>query len=115
MSWLFICCCKPFLRGHGDDRTEYYRLLGVDEVGVKLLQRPGSPDGSKDSSCDMRSLTFLWLQGATTDDIKRAYKKKSLLMHPDKLAQRGQTLTAEDQANVSLDAPVSKADPLMLG
>lgn len=35
---------------------------------------------------------------ATSDEIKRAYKRQSLMMHPDKLAQKGQAVTAEDQA-----------------
>ncbi len=35
---------------------------------------------------------------ASLDEIKRAYKRKSLQMHPDKLAQRGQTVTPELQA-----------------
>jgi len=35
---------------------------------------------------------------ATQDEIKRAYKKQSLLMHPDKLAQKGRKVTDEDQA-----------------
>mmetsp|Transcript_12611 Transcript_12611/g.34971 ORF Transcript_12611/g.34971 Transcript_12611/m.34971 type:complete len:582 (-) Transcript_12611:6987-8732(-) len=35
---------------------------------------------------------------ASQDEIKRAYKKQSLLMHPDKLAQKGKTVTDEDQA-----------------
>jgi len=34
---------------------------------------------------------------ASLEDIKRAYKRQSLQMHPDKLAQRGQTVTDEDQ------------------
>ena len=37
-------------------------------------------------------------QECSIEDIKRAYKKKSLELHPDKLAQRGQVLTPEDQA-----------------
>lgn len=35
---------------------------------------------------------------ASLDDIKRAYKRKSLDLHPDKLAQKGKTVTVEDQA-----------------
>jgi len=35
---------------------------------------------------------------ADTNEIRKAYKKKSLEYHPDKLAQRGKTLTPEDQA-----------------
>lgn len=35
---------------------------------------------------------------ATKDEIKQAYKRKSLEMHPDKLAQRGKSITKEDQA-----------------
>jgi hypothetical protein len=35
---------------------------------------------------------------ATMDEIKRAYKRKSLAMHPDKLAQKGKAVTPEDQA-----------------
>ena len=35
---------------------------------------------------------------ATLDEIKRAYKRKSLQMHPDKLAQKGQQVTIADQA-----------------
>jgi len=40
-------------------------------------------------------------QEASTEEVKRAYKRKSLALHPDKLAQRGQVLTPEDQARVS--------------
>jgi len=36
-------------------------------------------------------------KSATLADIKKAYKKLSLAHHPDKLAQRGQTLTEEMQ------------------
>jgi DnaJ-class molecular chaperone len=35
---------------------------------------------------------------ATPDEIKRAYKKQSLQMHPDKLAQKGKVVTEADQA-----------------
>lgn len=70
MSFLFRCCCRPFLKGGDDGAREFYALLEID------------PD-------------------ASTEEVKRAYKKKSLALHPDKLAQRGQVLTPEDQARVS--------------
>jgi len=35
---------------------------------------------------------------ATQDEIKKAYKRQSLQMHPDKLAQKGQEVTEELQA-----------------
>jgi hypothetical protein len=64
----FLCCCKSF--------------LGADET----------PEGGN----------FYILLGlekdASADEIKRAYKRQSLQMHPDKLAQRGKTVTEEDQA-----------------
>ena len=34
---------------------------------------------------------------ATNEELKKAYKKRSLQMHPDKLAQKGQAVTEEDQ------------------
>eukprot|EP00984_Skeletonema_dohrnii_P026896 scaffold16292_cov72-Skeletonema_dohrnii-CCMP3373.AAC.1 len=34
---------------------------------------------------------------ATQDELKRAYKRQSLQMHPDKLAQKGKTVTADDR------------------
>jgi hypothetical protein len=34
---------------------------------------------------------------ATNDDLKKAYKRQSLLMHPDKLAQKGQAVTTADR------------------
>lgn len=53
----------------GDDNKEYYSYLGIDD--------PSS---------------------ATTDDIKKAYKKISLTLHPDKLAQRGIQITQDHNA-----------------
>jgi preprotein translocase subunit Sec63 len=35
---------------------------------------------------------------ASQEEIKKAYKRKSLQMHPDKLAQKGLTVTEESQA-----------------
>ena len=35
---------------------------------------------------------------ATQDEIKKAYKRQSLQMHPDKLAQKGKNVTEVDQA-----------------
>eukprot|EP00984_Skeletonema_dohrnii_P034344 scaffold33532_cov133-Skeletonema_dohrnii-CCMP3373.AAC.1 len=34
---------------------------------------------------------------ATQDELKRAYKRQSLQMHPDKLAQKGKSVTADDR------------------
>jgi hypothetical protein len=64
----FLCCCKSF--------------LGSDDSG---------PDGDFYSLLDLQ-------RDADQDEIKRAYKRQSLQMHPDKLAQRGQAVTAQDQA-----------------
>lgn len=36
---------------------------------------------------------------ATPAEVKRAYRSKSLQMHPDKLNQRGQEVTEQDRAN----------------
>lgn len=67
----FLCCCKACL-------------------------------GSSTSSDDHGDNNFYALlsveSDATPEEIKRAYKRQSLQMHPDKLAQRGKTVTAQDQA-----------------
>ena len=49
----------------GDTDTEYYDQLGIED------------------------------RYASIDDIKKAYKKKSLQLHPDRLAQRGIQVTQE--------------------
>jgi len=65
----FLCCCKSFLgSGVDDDNTPDF---------YDLL------DVDRDASAD---------------EIKKAYKRKSLQMHPDKLAQRGRVVTEDDQA-----------------
>ena len=50
----------------GDDDKEYYKVLEIE-----------------------------YENHPSTEDVKRAYKKASLNLHPDKLAQRGIEVTAE--------------------
>lgn len=64
----FLCCCKSFL---GDDSEQE----GEDFYSMLGVQRDATPD-----------------------EIKRAYKRQSLQMHPDKLAQKGKVVTESDQA-----------------
>ena len=52
----------------GDDNQEFYTILGIDD------------------------------HSADADAIKKAYKKISLSLHPDKLAQRGMQATPEQKA-----------------
>lgn len=68
MEQLLLFCCKGCLKGEGDNR-EYYELLGIDDP-----------------------------KRASTESIKQAYKKRSLQMHPDKLAQRGIEVTEDHSA-----------------
>ena len=63
----FLCCCRSFLSSNGRDESESY----YDLLGVE--------------------------SDASPDELKRAYKRQSLLMHPDKLAQKGQTVTPNDR------------------
>jgi hypothetical protein len=63
----FFCCCRSCLKGKdSDNNKEYYARLGLDGG----------------SAC-------------TQEEIKKAYKAKSLQMHPDKIAQRGGTTTPQ--------------------
>jgi len=50
---------------------------------------------------------------ASHDDIKRAYKRQSLIMHPDKLAQKGHVVTEEDKVRFTKmkDAYETLSDP----
>ncbi|KAG7346150.1 chaperone DnaJ domain containing protein [Nitzschia inconspicua] len=66
----FLCCCKSFLGSPEEDQQNEESFYSL--LGV---ERDASPD-----------------------EIKRAYKRQSLQMHPDKLAQRGKTVTEADQA-----------------
>lgn len=65
---ILLFCCRSCLKGSESSR-EYYDALGIETP-----------------------------KSATIDDIKKAYKKKSLETHPDKLRQRGLTVTPELQA-----------------
>jgi hypothetical protein len=65
----FLCCCKSFL---GAEETQE----GGDFYVLLALERDASPE-----------------------EIKKAYKRQSLQMHPDKLAQRGKQVTEQDQEN----------------
>lgn len=54
------------------------------------------------SACFLRDELYQLLdldRRATAADIKRAYRNKSLQMHPDKLNQKGKEVTDEDRAN----------------
>lgn len=78
----FVCCCKSFLGPDTDETT-------TGEDGEK----------AKTTSTSTNYYSLLQIpRDASPDEIKRAYKKQSLLMHPDKLTQRGITVTASDQA-----------------
>lgn len=68
----FLCCCKACI---------------------------GSPDSTSDDDNHNNFYALLSVEpDATPEEIKRAYKRQSLQMHPDKLAQRGKPVTPEDQA-----------------
>jgi hypothetical protein len=64
---ILLFCFRSCLKGAGNER-EYYDVLGIE-----------------------------YPKTATIDDIKKAYKKKSLETHPDKLRQRGIQVTPELQ------------------
>ena len=63
----FLCCCRSFLSSKNGDSDESY-------YDLLAVSRDASPE-----------------------ELRRAYKKASLQMHPDKLTQQGRTVTAEDR------------------
>lgn len=65
----FLCCCRSFLSSNGRDGEDDESFYALLSVSYK----------------------------ATPEELKRAYKKQSLLMHPDKLAQKGQSVTGADR------------------
>ncbi|KAL7525023.1 hypothetical protein ACHAXR_001447, partial [Thalassiosira sp. AJA248-18] len=65
----FLCCCRSF------------------------LSSSGRADNDEESYYDLVGIT----PKATPDELKKSYKLQSLLMHPDKLAQRGKSVTPADR------------------
>jgi len=65
----FLCCCRSFLKDRGRDDDESFSFYALLGVTPK----------------------------AKADELKKAYKRQSLLMHPDKLAQKGQSVTGADR------------------
>lgn len=63
-----LCCCRACLGGGSRDEEESF----YDLLGLE--------------------------RDASSEEIKRAYKRRSLDLHPDKIAQRGKVVTEADQA-----------------
>jgi DnaJ domain len=70
-----LCCCKAFLGP--DDETEQ-----------------GDGDESQENFYALLKVD----RDATHEELKKAFKRESLKNHPDKLQQRGLTVTEKDQA-----------------
>ena len=77
-----LCCCKSF--------------LGTPHESDESTDGHDHPDSNNSDSEDYYRILGI-PKDATMDDIKRAYKKQSLLFHPDKLLQRNISMTAELQ------------------
>jgi len=71
----FLCCCRSFLGSEEENSDDDGNFQNKSFYAILGVERDASPE-----------------------EIKRAYKRQSLQMHPDKLAQRGQTATDEDHA-----------------
>mmetsp|Transcript_4352 Transcript_4352/g.7786 ORF Transcript_4352/g.7786 Transcript_4352/m.7786 type:complete len:864 (-) Transcript_4352:80-2671(-) len=69
LAWIFAALLPPRKANDEAKHEDYYKLLGLE--------------GVKDKST------------VTQEDLKKAYRKRSLQLHPDKLAQRA-TATAEN-------------------
>ena len=67
----FLCCCNAFLRTDQDTAST---AEADDYYGLLGIDAD-----------------------ATQEEIKKAYKRQSLNLHPDKIAQRGVQITAADQ------------------
>jgi hypothetical protein len=85
MDPLLLFCCKSCLRG--DDNEEFYIRLGFDPKSRSQI---------------------------TNDEIKKAYKKISLTLHPDKLAQKGIEVTAQHKTDfLKVCAPSMSLSPCL--
>ena len=73
-----LCCCKAFL---GSEEREQGQQAGGDEE-------------EQDNFYALLKVD----RDATPEELKKAFKRESLKNHPDKLQQRGLTVTEKDQA-----------------
>ncbi|KAL7535814.1 hypothetical protein ACHAWF_005282 [Thalassiosira exigua] len=76
---------------------------------------PDDPDAAKDDEVDYYSLLDV-SRNANADDIKKAYRKRSLQLHPDKLRQRGMRyqgeIITEDEARARFQQMKAAYDAL---
>jgi len=87
-----LWCCAGCIRG-SDDSTEYYTLLGLTpsatQEEVLTMSKICVAINFDDVKFDGVSLIL---------QIRRAWRRLSLQMHPDKLRQRGQEASADAAA-----------------